>query len=183
MKNKEKQIMLKKNVKLVFAVVLMSLIGFSSQTFAQGYYPYDNWSENAGMQWWNNNIPREYALSSSQIAKINDIRGKSSKKILPLQNKLYTLRGNLRGHNGYDVQGLRSYRNKISRLENKISEINLATRVQIQKVLGKNQLTYFNNGGYGWWNMVDDCWYSPNSSYYGAYGRDRMRMYDRYCRW
>lgn len=178
--------MLKKNVKLVFAVVLMSLIGFSSQTFAQNYSHLDNWSRDAGMDWWNYDVPPEYSMTTKQIAKINNIRAKSSKKILPLQNKLYTLRGNLRGHNGYDVQELRSYRNKISRLENKISEINMATRVQIQKVLGKNQLTYFNNGGYGWWDMADDCWYSPNTSYYGTYGRgrDRMRMYyyDR-CRW
>ena len=176
--------MLKRNVKLVFAVVLLSLIGFSSQAFAQNYSHLDNWSRDAGMQWWNNNVPQEYALSSNQIAKVNEIRAKSSKKILPLQNKLYSLRSKLRGHNGYDVQALRSYRNKMSRLENKISEINLTTRVQIQKVLGKNQLTYFNNGGYGWWDMADDCWYSPNPMSYGLYGRDRMRMYDnRYCRW
>lgn len=176
--------MLKKNVKLIFAVVLISLIGFSSQTFAQDYYPYDNWSENVDMQWWNNNVPREYALSSNQIAKVNDIRAKSSKKILPLQNKLYSLRSKLRGYNRYDIQALRSYRNKISRLGNKISDINLATRVQVQKVLGKNQLTYFNNGGYGWWDMADDCWYSPNTASYGADGRNRMRRYhDGYCRW
>jgi len=176
--------MLKKNVKLVFAVVLMSLIGFSSQTFAQDYYNFDNWSSDAGMQWWNGDVPQEYELSSNQIAKVNNIRAKSSKKILPLQNKLYSLRSKLLGHNGYDMQELRSYRNKISRLENKISEISLATRVQVQKVLGKNQLTYFNNGGYGWWNMADDCWYSPNTMSYGSYGRDRMwRYHNGYCRW
>ncbi len=176
--------MLKKNVKLVFAVVLMSFIGFSSQTFAQDYYSYDNWSRDAGMQWWNGDVPQEYALSSSQIAKINDIRAKSSKKILPLQNKLYSLRSRRLGHNGYDTQELQSYRNKIGRLESKISEINLATRVKLQKVLGNNQLTYFNNGGYGWWNMADDCWYSPNTMSYGSYGRDRMwRYHNGYCRW
>ncbi len=177
--------MLKKNVKLVFTVVLIGLIGFSSQTFAQDYYSYDSWSGDAGMQWWNNNVPQEYALSSNQITKINKIRAKSNKKILPLQNELRSLRMRYdRYGSGSDIQKIKSNRNKIRVLEAKISGINLATRVRIQKVLGKTQLTYFNNGGYGWWNMADDCWYSPNTMSHGLYGRDRMwRYHNRYCRW
>jgi Spy/CpxP family protein refolding chaperone len=175
--------MIKKNVMIAVAIAMFSLMVLPSQLFSQNYQDYDNWTTDTDMQWWNNDVPSRYALSADQIAKVNDIRAKSSKKILPLQNKLYSLRNNLRGHNGYDVQELQSYRNRMSRLENKISEINLATRVQIQKVLGNNQLTYFNTGGYGWWNMADDCWYSPNTVSSRGYGRPVYSDYYDRCRW
>jgi len=177
--------MLKKNVKLVFALAIIGFLGISSQAFSQNYQYFDNWTNDAGMQWWNNGIPSRYALSADQIAKVNDIRAKSSKKIQPLQDKLYSLRGKLQRYNGSDVQEIRSYRNEISRLENKISDINLATRVQVRKVLGTDQLTYFNNGGYGWWDRAGDCWYSPNTTDYGT-RRNRMWRhygYDGCWRW
>ena len=177
--------MIRKNVKAVIAMAILSLAGLSSQAFSQNYCNYDNWTSSAGMQWWNNDIPTEYALSTDQISKINDVRANSSEKILPLQNELKSLRMEFRGYNSNsdaDIQKIKSYRNKIHNLEDKISDINLDTRVQIKKMLSKEQLTYFNDGGYGWWNMADNCWHSNQNMMLSGERRMTMRGHGC-CRW
>jgi len=162
-------------------IVLLGLIGFSSPTMAQSY-PFDNWSENAGMQWWNRDIPQEYALTKNQIARINKIRTKSMNKILPLQKKLVSLQAKQRRYNGYNNQQFLAYKIKIDELKNKIMTINRETRLVVQNILGQEQQAYFNNGGYGWWDSDDGCWYSTNTVAYRSYGRDVFPdYYDRCC--
>jgi hypothetical protein len=177
--------MIKKNVKLGFMLAIVGLLGFTSQAFSQHYCSYDNWSRSAGMQWWNNNIPTEYSLSADQISKINDIRTNSNKKVLPLQNELQVLRMESHGYNANseaDIKKIQSSRNKIRELEEKISDINLDTRLKVNKMLSKEQLVYFNDGGYGWWDMADNCWYShDNMMRHGEYSM-RKQNHHRCCR-
>ena len=166
----------------MFGIVFMGLIGFSSPAMAQGY-SFDNWSENAGAQWWNRDVPGEFALTGDQIAKINKIRAKSRSKILPLQKKLVSLQSKRRAYNGYDNRQFLSYKMKIDQLENKIREINLETRLAVRNVLGQHQLAYFDDGRYGWWDSADDCWYSPDIVSHNAYGRYAFHnYYDNCCR-
>ncbi len=175
--------MLKEKVKLMFALAIVSLMGVSSQAFAQNYTCYDNWTNNAGVQWWNNNIPQEYILSENQTAKINDIRSNSNEKIIPLHNELWALRADFRRYNqksDTDIKKIEANRSKIRDLENKISSINLKTQLRIKKILGKEQLSYFNEGGYGWWNMDDNCWYSNNNNM--QYSNQKMMMHNNRCR-
>jgi len=175
--------MIKKNVKLVFALAIIGFLGISSQAFSQNYCYYDNWSNDAGMQWWNNDIPTEYALTADQISKVNVIRANSSEKILPLQNELQSLRMEFRGYNSNsdaDAKELKSYRNKIRNLEDKISDINLDTQAQIKKMLSKEQLKYFNDGGYGWWDMADNYWHSDHNMMTSS-GEQGMMMRNHGC--
>lgn len=46
---------------------------------------------------------------------------------------------------------------KVQELENKITDLNLDTQLRIKKILTKVHLIYFNDAGYGWWDMVENC--------------------------
>jgi len=174
--------MIKKNVKLVISLMVIGLVMFSAKAQSQNYHCYDNWSTNADMNWWNARIPSDYALSESQVNKLNDIRIENNKKIVPLQNELMILKRNLQYYNtdsDSDVQKLKSDRKKVRELEDKISDLNLDAQLGIKKLLTKEQLVYFNDGGYGWWNMTENCWYSgQNMMDY----RNRMMSGKRCCR-
>ena len=151
--------MVTNKLKMVFALAIISMVALSAQAFSQDYCYYDNWTRGAGAQWWNNNVPAQYALSAEQITKINDIRSKTSEKILPQQNELRALRIEFRGYDSNpnaDIEQIKSYRNKIRNLEDKISDLQLDARGKINKVLTKEQRLYFNDGGYGWWDMNDN---------------------------
>ena len=185
LKIKGEKIMIKKNVTLALSLLLIGLVTVSTQALSQNYNCYDNWTSSADMNWWNNDIPSEYALSTNQVEKINEIRATSNEKILPLQNELLSLRTEYRNYNSttdVDVQKIKSVRKNIRDLEDKISDINLDTKVQIKKILTKEQLKYFDDGGYGWWNMDDNCWHSNHSKMLN--GEQGMMTHEsRCCGW
>jgi Spy/CpxP family protein refolding chaperone len=168
-----------KSSKLLIAVAVIGMLTFATQGFSQGHCYWDNWDRGAGAGWWNNNVPTQYALSAEQITKINDIRTQYLEDILPLQNQVRSLRIESRGYSSrYDaeVDKIREYRNKMRDLEGKIENYRLDMREDINKVLTKEQRLYFNDGGYGWWDMNKNWWHE------GSHGmRGMMNRVDRCC--
>lgn len=154
-----------RNFKLTF--LLAGLLALSaSQIMAQHGCCNSNWSANTDAQWWNYNTPAEYALSAKQISEISQLRKNSNEKILLIENELHSSRMEYQTANSnpdMDVQKLKSLRSSIRNKEEKIEDINLETKAQIKKLLTKEQLTYFNNNQYTWWDMSDNCWYSGNT--------------------
>lgn len=173
-----------KTGKLKWMFLLAGLIALSaSQVTAQPHCCNSNWSASADAQWWNNNTPAEYALSADQITEINKLRKNSYEKMLPIENELRTLRMDYQSANSnpeLDVKKLKSLRNNIRDKEEKIENINLETKVQIKKLLIKEQLAYFNNNQYNWWDMSENCWYSGNT---GMNSRQPMMMSNRNNCW
>jgi len=172
---------------MVLALTIISVLSLSSLVFAQDYCYYDNWSRGAGAQWWNNNVPTQYALTAEQITKINDIRNKNYDKILPLQNELRAMRIEYRGYAARldaDISKIKSYRKKIRNLEDKISDLRLDARGKINKVLTKEQRLYFNDGGYGWWDGDSNWWHScGNDNWMSGRRGNRMMKGHGCCRW
>jgi hypothetical protein len=153
-----------RNFKLTF--LLAGLIVFSaSQAMAQPHFCNSNWSVNADAQWWNYNTPVEYALSAEQITEINKLSKNSYEKKLPIENELRSLRmeyGTANTNPELDVKKVKSLRSSIRDKEEKIEDINLETKVQVQKLLTEKQLIYFNNNNYRWWDMSENYWNSGN---------------------
>jgi len=181
--------MLRKKIKIWVAPLVILAIGIimATKTFSQNYCNYDNWTGNAGAQWWNSNIPTEVALSAEQIANISDIRTKTSGKLLPRQRELQSLRIEYHGYNANpnaEIQKIKSYRSKIRDLEEKISYLQLDARGKINKILTKEQRLYFNNGGYGWWDSGDNWWHSCNSNHWmsGQQGHWMKKRHGCYSR-
>lgn len=166
---------------MVAVITVLAMFALISQTNAQGYCYWDNWEMGAGAGWWNNNIPAQYSLTADQITRINEIRLQSQKQIIPLQNKLRSLRIEMRGYaSGYDadVNKIKEYRDQIRNLEDQISDIRLDTRAKINKLLTKEQRIYFNQGHYGWWDMDDGWWHMGRE----MMGRGMMGgRHDRCC--
>ena len=153
-----------RNFKLTFLLGVLVLFS-SSQAMAQHYCCNSKWSATADALWWNYNTPAEYALTTEQISETNQLRKNSNEKILPIENELRSLRMEYQAANSspdLDVKKLKSLRSSIRDKEEKIEDINLETKAQIKKLLTKEQLTYFNNNQYTWWDMADNCWYSGN---------------------
>jgi Spy/CpxP family protein refolding chaperone len=177
--------MLTNKLKMVFALAIISMVTLSAQAFSQDYCYYDNWTRDAGAQWWNSNVPAQYALSAEQTTNINDIRTKTSEKVLPLQNELRALRIESHGYNSNpnaDIEKIKSYRNKTRNLEDKISDHQLDARGKINKLLTKEQRLYLNDGGYGWWDMDDNWWHSNHRGMSGNRGH-RMMNRRGCCGW
>jgi Spy/CpxP family protein refolding chaperone len=171
-----------RKIKLTFLLGVLVLFS-ASQAMAQHYCCNSNWSANADPQWWNYNTPAEYALSAKQISEINQLRKNSNEKILPIENELRILRMEYQAVNSnpdMDVQKLKSLRSSIRNKEEKSEDINLETKAQIKKLLTKEQLTYFNNNQYTWWDMSDNCWYSGNT---GMNSSNQMVMSHRNNCW
>lgn len=150
--------------KLTF--LLSGLFALSaSQVMAQPHCCNSNWSANADAQWWNYNTAAEYALTAEQIADINKLRKNGYEKKLPIENKLRSLRMEYQAANSNhipDVEKVKSLRSTIRYNEEKIGDINLEAKLQIQKLLNEKQQSYFNNDKYAWWDMVENCWYAGN---------------------
>ncbi|NOX87584.1 MAG: hypothetical protein GXO77_01055 [Calditrichaeota bacterium] len=148
---------------LVAVVAVIGVLGFSSQAFSQNHCYWDNWSEGSGAGWWNNNVPAQYALTADQIAKIDEIRSKYQKKIVPLQNELRSLRmesGAYASRYNADIDKIKKYRRSIRDLEEKIDDYRLDARKDISKILSKEQQVYFRDGGYGWWDAGGNWWHN-----------------------
>lgn len=136
--------------KVLFISAVFGLVALSTQAFSQNSC---NW--NNGPAWRSSNIPAQYALTADQVTKIEKTRVKYNEKILPLQNELRTLRIEFRGYDSrYDAEigKIRAHRKQIRNLEDKIYDLRLNARGEINKLLTKEQKLYFNNGGYGMMN-------------------------------
>ncbi|MEE4198690.1 MAG: hypothetical protein V2I54_13710 [Bacteroidales bacterium] len=173
-----------KTGKFKLTFLLTGLIIFlASQAMAQHHCCNSNWSAKADAQWWNYNTPVEYALTTKQITKINQLRKISYEKKLPIENELRSLRMEYQAANSnpdLDVQKLKSLRSSIRDKEEEIDNINLETKVQVRKLLTEKQLTYFNNNNYSWWDMSENCWRSGNM---GMNSHRKMMMSQRNRCW
>lgn len=151
-----------KSSKLLLAVAMFGILAFATQGFSQGNCYWDSWEMGAGAGWWNYKIPTQYSLSPDQITRMNDIRTQNQQQILPLQNQLSSLRIEMRGYasgNDADVNKIKEYRNQIRDLEDKISDLRLNSRSEMNKILTKEQRAYLNQGNYGWWDMDNGWWH------------------------
>ena len=165
-----------KSLKLFIAVAVIGMLIVATEGFSQGYCNWDNWEQGAGTGWWNNNVPAQYTMSAEQISKINDIRVEYNEKILPLQNELRALRIEARGYSSRynaDTDKVKDDRQKIRNLEGEIEDYRLDMRNDISNQLTKEQQPYFNDGGYGWWDMDDNWWHESGNM---------MDSMDRCCR-
>ncbi len=150
--------------KLVLGAVILGATSipllFSSSTFAQGWgygmrgdYGMMGMNSRMGMMGWNQNIPEQYWLTADQLTRIRDIRSNYGDKILPLQQKLYSLRIEARGYASdpdADLGKIKDYREEIRGLEGKVDDLRLDARGEINKVLTKEQRAYFSDN-FDWW--------------------------------
>ncbi|HGY56743.1 MAG TPA: hypothetical protein ENK44_13640 [Caldithrix abyssi] len=160
--------------------LLAFLFTFSTAAFAQGYCHWDGWDYGSDMSWWNHGVPANYALSSDQIKKVNEIRKEYDEKLLPLRNELRTLRMESRGYASpydADMDKVKTYRKKQRELEAEIEDLRLEMRKEINELLTDKQRLYFNEGNYGWWNRENSWWHEND---YGMYG---MSDYMDDCCW
>ena len=139
-------------VPLLGTIMLLSL--FSSSASAQGMgrcmNGYDGW-------WSNSNVPSKYQLSPEQITKTREIRSQYDDEIIPLQRELRSLRMEARGYalrSDAEIGKIKSYRKDINNLSDKIEDIRLNAKVEINKLLTKEQRAYFGDN-YGRWDMND----------------------------
>ncbi len=151
----------------LLGVMIIILISLSSSIFSQVGCSFDKWEKDAGAQWWNNNVPENFALSEKQIKKLNKIRGKYSEKILPLQNELWNLQSEFSrylGQSKIDIRRIKSFRKKIFSYEEKILDLQLKVREKISKILTKEQRKYFYDSGFGWWDVKTNWWHLKSSN-------------------
>lgn len=153
--------MFTKHKKLVLIVSLLGTImllsSFTSSLNAQGW---NNRNCMGGMDWndgyqWNYNVPQKYQLSADQMTNIRDIRSEYNDQIFPLQKELRSLRIEARGYassSNAEIGKIKSYREDINNLEDKIEDLRFDARVEINKVLTKEQKAYFGDN-FGWWDM------------------------------
>ncbi|MHB8906952.1 MAG: Spy/CpxP family protein refolding chaperone [Melioribacteraceae bacterium] len=137
-------------VSLLGTIMLLSL--FSSSATAQSMGRCMSGSD----AWWSNsNVPAKYQLSPEQITKIREIRSQYDDEIIPLQRELRSLRMEARGYasrSDAEVGKIKSYRKDINNLNDKIEDLRLNAKAEINKVLTKEQRVYFGDN-FGWWDM------------------------------
>jgi Spy/CpxP family protein refolding chaperone len=105
--------------------------------------------------WSNASVPQQYQLSAEQMTRVRDIRSQNDDMIIPLQRELRALRMEVRGYAARpdaETGKIKSYRKDINNLEDKIQDLRLDARAEIQKTLAKEQRAYFGNS-YDWWDM------------------------------
>ncbi len=145
---------------LILAATSIPLL-FSSSIFAQGWgYGMRGHSGTmgmnggTGMMGWNQNVPEKYWLTAQQIDNVRQIRSDYGDKIVPLQQRLYSLRIQARGYASdpdADLGKIKDYREEIRGLEGKIDDLRLDARGEINKVLTKEQRVYFSDN-FDWWD-------------------------------
>lgn len=153
--------MFTKHKKLALIVPLLGIImlfsSFTSSVNAQGW---NNRNCMGGMNWnggwqWNNDVPQKYQLSADQITRIRDLRSQYDDEIIPLQRELHSLRMEARGYasrSDAEIGKIKSYRKDINNLGDKIEDLRLEARTEVNKVLTKEQRVYFGDN-FGWWDM------------------------------
>ena len=162
-------------VSLIGTIILLSL--FAVSTYAQGRHHNNSMrgmSGDYGWQW-NDNVPQKYQLSADQMTSIRDTRSKYDDDIFPLQRDLRALRIEARGYESRsdaEIGKVKSYRKDINNLSDKLDNIRLEARGEINKVLSKEQRAYFGDN-FGWWDM------SSGMMGYDGYGMDNCPMMSR----
>lgn len=152
--------------RIVIALAILGVFTLTIQVFSQDYCNNTAWTADSNTQWWNYQTPQKYALTSDQISKMNIIRTNSTEKIQPIYNELRALRAEYNAYTSSlepDIKTIEPLRNKIRDNEEKIEDINLATRIKVKNILDKKQLQYFNDSMYVWWDMAENCWYSGSN--------------------
>ena len=151
--------------KFVFGALILgaalTTIFFSTSAFAQwwghgmgGGYDMMGSYRGTGMMGWNQNVPEKYWLTAQQIDNVRQIRSDYGDKIVPLQQRLYSLRIEARGYASdpdADLGKIKDYREEIRGLEGKIDDLRLDARGEINKVLTKEQRVYFSDN-FDWWD-------------------------------
>ncbi len=125
----------------VLTIAIFGLFMFSSTAFSQG-----NMMQNLGSKYSNLNVPKEYRLTDTQSNKINNIRAEYNKRILPLRQKIYSLRIKLRTVNtgtNFNAAKLKEDYSKINALKDKMFALRIDAKAEINKVFTKKQLTYY----------------------------------------
>jgi Spy/CpxP family protein refolding chaperone len=143
-------------------IAILGIVGLASQVSALGYCYWDNWEVGVGDGWWNYNVPGQYSLSADQRAELNEIRAQTERNILPLQNQLSSLRIEIRDYayrSDASVNRINEYRTQIRHLEDQFFDARLSTRNEINQLLTMEQRSYFDQGGYGWWDRDNIFWH------------------------
>ncbi len=125
----------------VLTVAIFGLLMFSSTAFSQG-----NMMQNCGGGYSNSNVPKEYRLTDTQSNKINNIRAEYNKRVLPLRQKINSLRIEIRTYNSgtnFNAAKLKEDYAKINALKNKIFALRIDAKAEINEVFTKEQLTYY----------------------------------------
>jgi len=153
-------------VPLLGTIMLLSLFSSSAteQSMGRGMSGSDSW-------WSNSNVPAKYQLSTEQISRIREIRSQYDDEIIPLQREFRSLRMEVRGYasrSDAEIGKIKSYRKDINNLGDKIEDLRLEARAEINKVLTKEQRAYFGDN-FGGRDM--------DSGMMGMMG-DGMSMYD-----
>jgi Spy/CpxP family protein refolding chaperone len=153
--------MFTKQKKLALIVSLLgTIIVFSSLTSSVNAQGWNNRNCMGGMNWgdgwqWNDNVPQKYQLSAEQMTSIREIRSQYDDQIFPLQKELRSLRMEARGYasrSDAEIGKIKSYRKDINNLGDKIEDLRLEARTEVNKVLTKEQRVYFGDN-FGWWDM------------------------------
>lgn len=154
--------MLSKKRKLTVSILILSAVAIllllSSSAKAQGM---ERWMSGSDSWWSNSNVPTKYQLSPEQISKIREIRSQYDDEIIPLQRELRSLRMEARGYasrSDAEIGKIKSYRKDINNLDDKIEDLRLEARAEINKVLTKEQRAYFGDAkhpsdNFGWTDM------------------------------
>jgi len=138
--------------------IIMLVSSFTSSVNAQGW---NNRNCMGGMNrddgWkWNNDVPQKYQLSADQKKSIGDIRSAYGDQIVPLQKELGTLRIEANGYasrSDAEIGKIKSYRKDIHNLDDKIADLRLEAKAEINKVLTKEQRAYFDDN-FVWGDMA-----------------------------
>jgi mono/diheme cytochrome c family protein/Spy/CpxP family protein refolding chaperone len=131
---------LKKSLSIL-TIAIFGLLMFSSTAFSQG-----NMMRNCGGGYSNSNVPKEYRLTDTQLNKISNIRAEYNKRILPLRQKINSLRNEIRTYNSgtnFNAAKLKEDYSKINALKDKIFALHIDAKAEINKVFTKEQLTYY----------------------------------------
>lgn len=141
--------------KLGLTVALLATIALSSLTSSVNAQGRGCWMSGHDGGWSNSNLPQQYQLSVEQMTKIKAIRSQYDDAIIPLQRELRALRIEARGYasrSDAEIGKIKSYRKEINNLEDKIADLRLETKAEINKVLTKEQRAYFGDN-FGRWDM------------------------------
>ncbi len=125
----------------VLTVTMFGLLMFSSTAFSQG-----NMKQNCDGGYSNSNVPKEYKLTDTQLNKISNIRAEYNKRILPLRQKINSLRNEARTYNSgtnFNATKLKENYSKINSLKDKTFALHIDAKAEIDKVFTKEQLTYY----------------------------------------
>ncbi len=141
----------------VLTVAIFGLLMFSSTAFSQG-----NMNQNCRSEYSNSNVPKEYRLTDTQLNKIKNIRAEYNKRILPLRQKINSLRNETQTYNSgtnFNAAKLKENYSKINALKDKTFALRIDAKVEIDKVFTKKQLIYYRESasqyaefGYGMMN-------------------------------